>query len=215
MKRFIFAVFLFLFALSACGVNIAGRFYPEDTKALHFRIREFTAVPENLYRLSQLEQLSISYSEISRLTGLEGLSNLVELNLDHNKIYRIQGLEGLPALKTLNLSYNEIDKIENLETLTRLTILDLSHNPIMKLNNLEMLTGLSDLYIIAAPIQSISSNTFKRLLSNQTRIHAFEGSNTIDIREYMRVAGVRFIRITNTNAAVIRRSENISARSNQ
>lgn len=197
-----FVSLLAFLALASCGVNIAGRFYPGDTKALHYRVPEFTSIPANLNKLPGLEALSVSYSEVSRITGLEGLSNLTELNLDHNHIARVQGLNDLPSLESLDLSYNEISKIENLENLTSIIALDLSHNQIESLENLRMLKSLKTLKIVANPIRFISLNTYRLIVSNDVKLIVYEGSNATDVKEWIKKNDIRFKGIDATNASL-------------
>lgn len=214
MNRLLWTIALTAIVLTGCGVNVAGRFYPEETKELHFRVPDFETTPNNLNRLPRLEILSVSYGKISRVSGLEGLSNLVELNLDHNRISRIQGLSGLPSLKTLDLSYNSIERINNLDSLLSLTSLNLTHNRIETLENLESLTSLSNLYIIANPIRFVSSNTYRLLITNRVAVYAYEGSNFIDIDTLMERNSIEFLQVRPVEPDT-NRTSNTLMRSNQ
>lgn len=49
-----------------------------------------------------------------KIENLDGLRNLEELNLSYNQISRIENLSGLIRLRDLNLADNNIKKIENL-----------------------------------------------------------------------------------------------------
>ena len=92
-----------------------------------------------------LKILDLSYNQISKLEGLDGLTSLTELYLWGNQISKLEGLDHLTSLTGLNLSGNQISKLEGLDHLTSLTWLDLSDNQIAKLEGLERLTSLTTL----------------------------------------------------------------------
>ncbi len=106
--------------------------------------------------LKGLQQLNISYNQISEIRGLEGLSALQQLDLTSNQISKISGLEGLSALQELDLSSNQISEISGLEGLSALRQLDLSSNQISEIKGLEGLSALQQLDLSSNKIGEIS-----------------------------------------------------------
>lgn len=185
MRRISFSILFLSLVLSACGVNINGRFYSEDTTELHFRVEEFTEVPENLPELQSLKILSLLFSDISEIDSLSTLTNLRELYLMRNDIGSISGLNGLDKLMLLNLAENSISNLSDFPSLPMLITLDLSENPIKELSGLENCPHLQILRVEGTQIRSISQDSFVLLYANDVKIYAYEDETAVDVMTFI------------------------------
>lgn len=169
----------------SCRVNINGKFYPEETESLHFRIIDREAIPENIANLENLKELTYTFGKITAIENLEYSSNLTYLDLSYNNISNIGGLESLLLLTELNLAGNHIQTIENLDHLTELERLNLADNELKRVENIEGLQNLKILNIMGNSIRKISSSSYQLLLNNKTKIVAFDNGKTNTIKEYI------------------------------
>jgi Leucine Rich Repeat. len=71
-------------------------------------------------RLTNLETLDISNTEIIRLDPLNGMPNLHTINMENTYVATLQGLANLYNLKFLNINATPIDDLETLSKLTKL-----------------------------------------------------------------------------------------------
>ncbi|MBU3101783.1 leucine-rich repeat domain-containing protein [Clostridium sp. DSM 17811] len=78
--------------------------------------------------LSQLNDLSLYYNNITDISAISNLKNLTSLNLLGNNIVNIDGLKGLTNLTTLDLRWNQISDVAAVRGLTNLTYLQLDGN---------------------------------------------------------------------------------------
>jgi|EP00945_MAST-04E_sp_MAST-4E-sp1_P001341 hypothetical protein len=95
----------------------------------------------------EIEILSLSFNNVSRISNLDGLKSLHTLKLDNNTIKVMENLEHLSNLTWLDLSFNNIEEISGLQSLTKLTDLTLFNNSISSLAGLEKLVNLNVLSI--------------------------------------------------------------------
>jgi len=110
---------------------------------------------KGLDALAQLQSLNLSYNNITDIRGLDALTQLQTLNLSDNDIPDIQGLSNLTELESLDLSGNQITDIHGLDSLAKLQSLNLSDNGILDLQELDKLTGLQSLDISGNQITDI------------------------------------------------------------
>ena len=104
-----------------------------------------------------LETLSLSYSQISDLTGLEYASNLRHLYIYGNEITDITPLQGLTKLVHLDMEINNVSDISPLKNLTELETLWIDQNPIEDISVLSNLPNLTTLYLHDTNISSIDT----------------------------------------------------------
>jgi|GEM_PF-2343779 len=109
---------------------------------------------EGLENLTNLQKLSLG-GQITKIEGLENLTNLQNLSLDRNQITKIEGLDNLTSLEWLWLGNTQITKIEGLDNLTSLQDLSLHNNKITKIEGLEKLTNLQKLSLDRNQISKI------------------------------------------------------------
>ncbi|MCE8192480.1 leucine-rich repeat protein [Porphyromonas gingivalis] len=151
-----------------------------------------------------LKILDLSYNQISKLEGLDGLTSLTELYLWGNQISKLEGLDHLTSLTGLNLSGNQISKLEGLDHLTSLTWLDLSDNQIAKLEGLERLTSLTTLSLSRNQIakleglNALTSLTELDLSGNQ--IAKLEGLNALTSLTELDLSGNQIAKLEGLNA---------------
>jgi hypothetical protein len=114
------------------------RFFSMDISTFAVKKLQLTGnmveVPEDLIKLSKLEELDLSRNEIAILPDFIGevMVNLTELNLSHNALQSIpNNIENLTNMVKLNLSRNILTGIPNcIKYLPNLKSIDLSYNSI-------------------------------------------------------------------------------------
>ncbi|GBG25407.1 Centriolin [Hondaea fermentalgiana] len=122
----------------------AARFLtPDLVRRCNGKIRDI----ENLEALEQLEELDLSFNEISIARNLGALTQLRILNLAQNRIVKLDGcFEWLDKLENLNLSGNLLESIPPvLGKLKALRTLRLARNKIERAADLERLRPLDRL----------------------------------------------------------------------
>ncbi|MCM3443795.1 leucine-rich repeat domain-containing protein [Metabacillus halosaccharovorans] len=107
--------------------------------------------------METLETLSLSYSQIRDLTGLEYASNLIHLYIYGNEITDITPLKGLTKLVHLDMEINNVSDISPLKNLTELETLWIDQNPIEDISVLSNLPNLTTLYLHETNISSIDT----------------------------------------------------------
>ena len=132
--------------------------------SLRFSNNKFTAIPNSLYKLSNLKLLDLSGNAISQINDnlLKGLSSLVELDLSKNKLQSIpESIQFLPFLEVLRVSNNQLLSIPNgLGALTRLKKLYLNENSLQFLppNLFSQMIGLEEIYLYKNRLENICDN---------------------------------------------------------
>lgn len=125
--------------------------------------------------LRNLQELNLSFNELSSINNLFKNTFLQRLYLHKNKITKISWLANLKELAELTLWYNEINKIEWLEALVNLTSLELQSNKIQNIEWLETLVNLIELKLDNNQISSL------KWIENQKKIEYFSvGWNNLD-----------------------------------
>ena len=109
-----------------------------------------------LTNLTQLNHLTLGYSQISDLSALSNLTKLTHLNLQGNEISDLSSLTNLTQLEYLWLVYNRIRDLSPLVDLTQLTHLGLYSNEISDVSPLVGLTNLETLSLAGNPIEDVS-----------------------------------------------------------
>ncbi|WP_434684524.1 leucine-rich repeat domain-containing protein [Pseudanabaena minima] len=126
---------------------ILGKF---DNKERKRKGNRLTAIPQEIFQLTNLKELHIPYNQITAIPdAIANLANLTTLYLSSNQITAIpDSLSNLANLTTLYLSSNQITAIpDSLSNLANLTSLSLNRNQITAIpdsfSNLANLTSLS------------------------------------------------------------------------
>lgn len=133
-----------------------NKFYLDLSSRKIIRISDI----EGLNTLSQLQILDLSHNQIKESENLDLLINLEELDLSFNNISQIKGLENLNQLKKLNISYNRVYEIDGLDTLINLEYLNLKTNQVREIKGLENLTQLKTFNLLNNPIFKLYSKKF-------------------------------------------------------
>ena len=107
--------------------------------------------------LADLSYLSISYSDIENLGGLENAVNLTTLDISGNSdLNNITALASMPQLTSLTANDDKISSITALSGLTDLSYLDLDDNKIIDISSLSKLTNLDYLSLDNNVISDVS-----------------------------------------------------------
>ncbi|CCE61734.1 hypothetical protein TPHA_0B00620 [Tetrapisispora phaffii CBS 4417] len=138
---------------------------------LDFYDNRIKHISSNLNKLTNLENLDLSFNLIKRIKNIDKLVKLKNLYLVQNKISKIENLSTLTELENLELGGNEIKEIEedsfvglsklkeiwlgknsiprliNLHHLKSLKILSIQGNKLKKIEGLEELENLEELYV--------------------------------------------------------------------
>lgn len=109
-------------------------------------------VDELIHKISDTNELKLSYLKITQIANLEPFTKIQKLCLDNNHLKDCQGLESLVHLKWLDLSFNQIISkgIRALKYCKNLEDLSLFHNQINNISScgcLDSLHGLECLSI--------------------------------------------------------------------
>ena len=126
-------------------------------------------------KLITLNEIDISYNQISDLRPLTALTNLTSLSLSDNQISNLRPLTALTNLTSLSLSNNQISDLRPLAALTNLISLTLSNNQISDLNPLTRLKKIYDLNLSnnkirdAMPLAKLNYSFILDIKNNPTR----------------------------------------------
>ena len=116
---------------TAPTIEIAGRYYPEDTTELILRDCGLTdADLESISKLKYLERLDISGNKITDISALANVSTLRKLYAANNSISDISSLKGLTNLEYVGLRNNNISDASPLIDNPNLKYLHLADNNI-------------------------------------------------------------------------------------
>lgn len=121
---------------------------------------------ENVAKLKNLTELTMSFAKISDISSIAELKNLTKLSLHANDISDISPLAGLTNLKSLDLHWNQISDISPLAKLTNLEELSLRGNQISDISPLIGLTNLTELYVYDNQISDSDMESLKSALPN-------------------------------------------------
>lgn len=103
---------------------------------------DFDNIIDHLKFCVNLDNLEITFGEITSMKRIAEIGDLKSLALNNNKITKIEGLENKASLETLYLVNNKITKIEGLDKLLNLKNLYLSMNQISDITPLSLNTEL-------------------------------------------------------------------------
>ena len=159
----------------------------------------------------EIEVLSLSFKNLSRIDNLNGLKSLTTLKLDNNIISTIENLDHLVNLTWLDLSFNNISKISGLEALTKLTDLTLFNNSISTFSGLEGLTNLNVLSIGNNNIGDVKEIRGLRQYSNLNVLN-MDGNPVCDDTEYKMTVLAFLPSIRFFDYVLIEEKERISAK---
>ena len=115
----------------------------DKNKIIYISISDRVITTDDLQLIGELSNLEgLTFHEniaIENIKGLDGLTNLKELHLTVSGVTKIEGLNKLTNLRELWLDGNDIAKIEGLDKLTNLQELRLDSNRISKIEGLDEL----------------------------------------------------------------------------
>ena len=133
---------------------------------------KLTEIPPEVFELTHLKTLKLSYNRISELPeSLGNLTNLVKLDLSENHLSEMpESLGNLTSLTELDLSRNHLSEMpESLGNLTNLIKLDLSRNQLLELpKSLGNLTNLTELCLWRNQLSELPESLGK--LTNLTKL---------------------------------------------
>ncbi|XP_061886868.1 malignant fibrous histiocytoma-amplified sequence 1 homolog [Entelurus aequoreus] len=102
-----------------------------NLRVLVLRRNHFTTVPQAVFELRQLEELDLSYNQLSGVAeGVVHLSVLKKLSVSHNNIQQLpEHISALRLLEELDISFNHLHAVPaSFSRLARLRTLDVDHN---------------------------------------------------------------------------------------
>jgi Leucine Rich repeats (2 copies) len=128
----------------------------EAVNGPRFKEENWVGAGALINKLTALQSLDLSLTEIADLAPLRGLVALQSLDLSDTQIADISPLKGLTALQSLNLSNTQIVDLMPLKGLTALESLDLTNMEIVDLAPLEGLTALRSLNLSRTRIHDLA-----------------------------------------------------------
>ncbi|GHA43240.1 hypothetical protein ACFFLZ_12215 [Photobacterium aphoticum] len=134
------------------NMNVEKVKLPSTLKLFDFSGVENKRMPE-FPNDSELLELYISNTSISKINELENLGELKMLSIYSMPLKEISGIEGLHKLERLDIEYTDLDKIQGLGKLNKLTYLKLRDN---KFKELSALTGFKSCEYIDVSYNVIS-----------------------------------------------------------
>ena len=189
--------------------------------------KKYTGQDLTVSMLEKFTSLTLSWSNIFSLDGLEYAVNLKNLNLANNFIEDTTPLKNLINLKTLDLSHNKIKELDSLSNLKKITELSVKKNLISKLDflsdmNLEKL-DLSYNSSVKSEIKKIKLNNLSSLnISNmeinnidfikdleKLEILIAEGNKIVDINAVKNLKNLRILYLDKNNIENINALENL------
>ena len=117
---------------------------------------QITLIPSEITRLGNLAALSLSSTQVSDLTPLQGLTSLVSLSLSGTQVNDLTPLQGLTSLVSLNLHRTQVSDLTPLQGLTSLASLNLYRTQVSDLKPLASLTDLQTLDISRTQVSDLS-----------------------------------------------------------
>jgi len=114
--------------------------------------------------LSSLQEIDLSYNQITTVRKIQPIATLTSLFLHQNAIKDISWLSVLIWLRTLNLAYNDIMDVSPLVNLSSLIDLQLQHNNIVDIESLSSLVWLQSLKLEFNQLDDEQSLYFQPLL---------------------------------------------------
>jgi hypothetical protein len=129
---------------------------------------------EPLKGLTALQSLNLSFTKVADLTPLEGLTALLELNLEDTEVMDLTPLKGLTALEWLYLNGTRIGDLGPLKDLTALQWLTVSNTNAANLTPLKGLTALKSFDLSRTQVEDLAPlkglTALEKLDLNSTRV---------------------------------------------
>ncbi len=165
--------------------HLCGAWWPLAIKQLNCTDR-FVEDLSAITRLSKLQVLDLSRSDVFELKPLAHLTALKTLALNHTAVRDLRPLARLTALKTLALNHTAVHDLRPLARLTALKTVELNHT---KVRNLTPLRGLNRLYkltltnTLVGSLEGLSGlKSLRWLLVNHTAVHDLRPLRGCDLR---------------------------------
>ncbi|MCK4980227.1 MAG: leucine-rich repeat domain-containing protein [Candidatus Delongbacteria bacterium] len=119
---------------------------------------------KGIEKLNKLTFLNCSFNEITDLSCLNNLNSIEYLDCSCNKINSLKVLENMPNMKTLNLMDTDLQDLKELKFFKSIKTLEISGNSLVNLSGIENLTNLEYLDCSSNNIKSIKElSTLKNL----------------------------------------------------
>lgn len=139
--------------------------YPDISKLKNLKELEHIGgkfnLPESIGECKSLKKIFISHVGLTKIPkSFKMLEELEDLTISHSNLKNIQNITSVKNLKKLNLSFNKIEKIpENINDLNNLEELDLSWNKLNHLpNDVYNLNSLKKCIFSENPLFNMSTN---------------------------------------------------------
>jgi internalin A len=142
----------------------------DDIRSIDLWNNQISSINADYSCLSNLQELNLSYNQISSIKNLEKLKFLSKLELQKNRLTSTKWLEKLSTLKELNLWYNEISDLMWLSNLSNLQQLELQHNQISDISRISKLVNLETLKLEYNQISDVNQLGFVVKLKNLKRL---------------------------------------------
>ncbi|RFU61292.1 leucine-rich repeat domain-containing protein [Peribacillus glennii] len=166
--------------LNALGIpkntkSLKGLEYAKNLELLDFyQVNASKIDMRPVSKLSKLQVLSMSESNITEINFVRNLKNLQHLELADNKVKDISAISKLSNIRYLDISKNEIGNITPLKNLNKLETLQMDSNYIINLAPLMNLKRLDIVHMADNKIDSITplknlNITFANLENNNIR----------------------------------------------
>lgn len=135
--------------------NFSGLEYATNLQELTLTKSQITNI-DFISNMSNLRSLDLSDNNITDISSLSNLVNMTDLVLYNNKIENISVLSNMAKIKTLNLELNRIKDIGTLSNMPNITHLNLESNEISNLAPLAKLIYLERLNLANNKLTDIS-----------------------------------------------------------
>jgi hypothetical protein len=141
--------------LADFGIDVSQNEH-EAAAGQRFKAENWTKAGPLLGRLTALQWLDLSKTQIADLTPLIGLTALKSLYLSETQVVDLTPLNGLTALEWLDLSATQVTDLAPLNGLAALQWLDLSATQVVNLAPLKGLTALQSLVLTDTQVADLA-----------------------------------------------------------
>lgn len=133
-----------------------------------------------------IEDLSLSGTQVVVFNGLSGMKSLKSLNLSNTTFSNIQALSNSIELEWLDVSRTGVTSVNSLRSCSKLTFLDVSETYITNLQGLEQMQALREVHLNQTRVESLQPLTglksLKKVYADYTGVNerissAFMASN--------------------------------------
>jgi internalin A len=147
-----------------------------------------------LTHLTALQELDISYTQVSNLNPLVRLKALQLLCISNTKVSDLNPLSHLKAIQKLDVSNTQVSDISPLNHLTIIQKLDISNTQVSDISSLTYLTALQELDFSETQVSNINpliySIALQKLYVSKTQIS--------DISSLIRLTDLKTLDLSNT-----------------